>query len=208
MGVVISNRIFEIPGIVSTSYLEDPSLRLSSQDRRRRKHGEVRALVWHTTGGYPDQEHPTPQRVRPEAAPARALRGRRVEEMWENDTRCAGSHLILDADGSVLCLADLQEEAAYHAGQANEYTIGIEVVQQPDSSLYVAQIAAVPVLGDWLSAAFGLPRRACYPYTGVRNDILEELGSYGHRDCSDNRGAGDPGDFIMRALLDAGWTAF
>ena len=25
---------------------------------------------------------------------------------------------------------------------------------------------------------------------------------------TDNRGAGDPGDFIMQALLDAGWTAF
>ena len=206
--VVIGGKLEEIPGIKSVSYLEDPSLRLTGQDRRKRREAEVRAIVLHTTGGYPDRTHPTPQRVREEEASERALRGRRVERMWEEDDRCAGAHLILDADASLLCLADLLSEATYHAKNMNEWTIGIEIVQQPDSSLYAAQMRALPVLVGWLCNRFELPRRACFPYTGVRSSIAEERGVYGHRDCSDNRGFGDPGDFAMQVLLDAGWKTF
>ena len=34
------------------------------------------------------------------------------------------------------------------------------------------------------------------------------VGVYGHRDCSNNRGRGDPGDAIFEMLMDAGYESF
>ena len=34
------------------------------------------------------------------------------------------------------------------------------------------------------------------------------VGIYGHRDCSNNRGAGDPGDAIMALLCEHGYESF
>jgi hypothetical protein len=42
---------------------------IPKQGTSRRK--PVAHIVLHTTGGYPDSKHPTPQRLRPEAASSR-----------------------------------------------------------------------------------------------------------------------------------------
>ena len=64
----------------------------------------------------------------------------------------------------------------------------------------------VVALCSWLADTFKLPRSVAMPYTGVR-DVVAGVGVLGHRDLSANRGSGDPGDFVMEALVDAGWAA-
>lgn len=162
-------------------------------------------IILHTTGGYPDATHPTPQQIRPGSGDAKACHARDVHAYWSKGSRVAGAHILLDADGAVYQIADLSTRAMYHAIGFNQISIGIEVVQQRDSSLYEVQLVKLVELCSWLSVQFSLPKTVAMPYTGVRADI-DGIGFLGHRDVSSNRGFGDPGDFIMQALVDAGWV--
>lgn len=190
----------DLPTPFSTSKLPD----IPKQGTSRRK--PVSCVVLHTTGGYPDSKHPTPQRIRPEAAAPRHCLATDVHAYWSRTDRIGAAHLLVDADGAVFQIADLSTRAMYHCVGYNQVSIGIEVVQQGDSSLFAAQLVSVVALCSWLADTFKLPRSVAMPYTGVRTDVAG-IGFLGHRDVSDNRGFGDPGDFVMQALVDAGWVA-
>ena len=173
---------------------------ITKQGTARRK--AVAHVILHTTGGYPDSKHPTPQRIRSEEAEARHCQAQSVHAYWSRTDRIGAAHLLVDADGAVYQIADLSTRAMYHCVGYNQVSIGVEVVQQSDSSLFAAQLSSVVELCEWLALSFSLPRSVAMPYVGVR-DVIDGVGVLGHRDLSSNRGSGDPGDFVMGALVDA-----
>ena len=176
---------------------------IPKQGTSRRK--AVAHVVLHTTGGYPDSKHPTPQQIRSEEAEARHCQVQSVHAYWSRTDRIGAAHLLVDADGAVYQIADLSTRAMYHCVGYNQVSIGVEVVQQSDSSLFAAQLVSVVELCEWLALRFSLSRSVAMPYTGVRS-VVDGVGVLGHRDLSSNRGGGDPGDFVMGALVDAGWA--
>lgn len=189
----------DLPTPFSTTKLPD----ILKQGTSRRK--AIAHIVLHTTGGYPDSKHPTPQRIRPEAAAPRHCLATDVHAYWSKAERIGAAHLLVDADGAVYQIADLSTRAMYHCVGYNQVSIGVEVVQQRDSSLFAAQLVSVVELCEWLALRFSLSRSVAMPYTGVRS-VVDGVGVLGHRDLSSNRGSGDPGDFVMEALVDAGWA--
>jgi len=210
MAIIIDGRAEEILGITSRSFVDDPSLELKPQDCRSRT-GWVRSIVLHTTKGIPGGAIRIPQRILPGlGAPVGA--GKRSASCWSVDGRAGGAHLVVDFDGALTCHADLQETAAYHAGAVNQVSIGIEIYQGAGGELYAGQLDAVVVLVDWLTRRFGIQRQTPAAYAGRPVERLEAggrdfVGVFGHRDCSSNRGAGDPGDEVMRLLWAAGYEA-
>ena len=171
----------------------------------------VRAIVLHTTGGN------WPQVVRPGAG----VRGhaQQIAEMWSGADRGggerihSGAHLVVDFEGTVACLADLQLHAAYHATTVNDHTIGIELCTLPDGSIYEATLDATVqlVVGDGgLCELFGIPPQvhvSRYHNAAIPRLVSggrDAVGIYGHRDQSDQRGRGDPGDRIYELLVAAG----
>lgn len=214
-GLVIGGRRVDVEGVNVVNFLDDATLALGSRSctRRRRDHA-VEFVVLHTTKGYPDRENPTPQSVREEAAEPKHCTARKTVAYWaRNDARVGGAGLVVDADGTVLCLCDLLEVAAYHCVGMNQRSVGIEVTQQGDASLFRRQLDVVVAVCAVLAREFDLARTVAMPYTGCRavmvdggySSGLDGVAFVGHRDCSENRGFGDPGDFIMQALVDAGW---
>ena len=189
----------EVPTPFLTTKLPD----IPKAGTSRRK--PISHVILHTTGGYPDSKHPTPQHIRPERAEVKHCQARNVHAYWSKAERIGAAHLLIDADGAVYQIADLSTRAMYHCVGYNQVSIGVEVVQQSDSSLFAAQLVSVVALCSWLADTFKLPCSVAMPYTGVR-DVVEGVGVLGHRDLSSNRGSGDPGDFVMEALVDAGWT--
>lgn len=216
-GLVIGGRRVVVPGVNVINYLDDASLALTTRSCARRKNNRsVEFVVLHTTKGLPSGDDTTPQSVRDEAAEPRHCTARKTVAYWaREDARVGGAGLVLDADGTVLCLCDLLEVAAYHCVGMNQRSVGIEVTQQGDASLFRRQLEVVAAMCSVLAREFDLPRTVAMPYTGCRAVMvdggyasgLEGVGFLGHRDASDNRGFGDPGDFVMQALVDAGWTA-
>lgn len=209
MSLVFGGQIVVVPGLRTVSFLDDPTVRLKrGANFRQRKAGESPTIVVvHSTKGWPTHDHPAPQQVHERAAEERDLGARAVIAYWRSGKRIAGAHAVLDADGVAYCAADLETEAAYHASEHNGRSVGIEVVQGRDAAFFRAQVDALPVLVGAVCDRLGIPRKVAHPYRGGPRDASTP-GVYGHRDLTDNRGFGDPGDLLMEALVSAGWAAF
>lgn len=198
-GLVIAGAQYEVPGVRILSWLDDAALRLDFPNDGFRMPGrQLRAVVLHTTQGK------WPQIVAQGAGKPTA---RATIRYWERSSEHAGAHLIVDADGTVFCLADLVDDVAYHCVGLNKASVGIEVKQAPDGTLYGEQLATISRLVPMLCSLLEIPRRVCCNYRGVREDLDTFRGVLGHRDASRNRGRGDPGDCVMNAVLEAGFEA-
>ena len=135
-----------------------------------------------------------------------------MARFWSNDSGQAGAHLVVDHDGSIVCVADLLLDRAFHAGPVNDCTIGIELYQGADAELYDEQLVQTVKLVDWLTRRFGIQRQIPHHYKGPLTRLAagarDVVGVYGHRDVTDRRGPGDPGDQIFNKLAEAGYETW
>lgn len=212
MGFVISGKVEELPGVHCTSWLDNRALRLSPEDRRVRRAPWVHSIVLHTTKGIPGGKNMTPQKVLPGFGPSTNA-GARLADMWAGDGRHAGAHLVVDQDGQIYQCADLVTEAAYHASAMNEWSVGIEIFQAADASLRAGALERVVALVDALTLRLGIQRQIPKVYRGRASArLLKDPGGWvgvcGHRDVSNNRGPGCPGDAIFQLLAAAGYLRF
>ena len=202
-GLLFSGESVLVEGVEVVNYLDDKDWTLPIPKCGTRRRKQIQHVVMHTTGGYPDRDHPTPQRIRPEAAQPKHCRAASTLSYWRNSSRIAGAHMLIDADGTCYCLCDLMDIATYHVPNWNNVSIGIEVVQQSDSSIFEAQLETVGAVADAIVTKLSLPRVATGAYVGARHDVTG-VGVVGHRDLTSSRGFGDPGDFVMAAAVRRG----
>lgn len=208
-GLIVGGMITPFDGHRVINWRDDARLRLSASDGRRRRTRWIRQVILHTTKGIPGGKDRRPQQIRPGIGPPGDA-GVRVAEFWSRDPKSSGAHLIVDRDRTIYCLADLRDEVAYHATVANEYSVGIEIVQGRDAELYDGQLDAVCQLVDLITMIFGIQRQipAAYRHAPLeRFDVAPHrmCGVFGHRDVTNNRGEGDPGDAIFARLALRGY---
>ncbi len=216
-GLIIGGNEVEVPGVTVRNYKDEPKLALrltSPGDGQVPRDYPVTLVVLHTTKGIPGGSNKTPQRLVPGLGPDTRAEDRTVN-YWSTDPQHSGAHIVIDSDGSVGCLADLAKVCAYHAGDrsVNHRSIGIEIYQEADADLYADQLAVVVKVVDVLTAQFGIQRQIPHRYLGKpvpRLDLgaKDFVGVIGHRDCSNQRGQGDPGDFVFDFLAGAGYERF
>lgn len=220
MGLVVGGELVEIDGLTTTSFRDDAGLILCAKVKRTRQpQTKILGVVLHTTKGIPGGHDLRPQDIRdgagePIGAGVRCVRSwnAAANDPDEKKRKLASAHLVMDFDASVACCADLKREVTYHAGKVNERTIGIEVYQGSDAELYQAQLEGVVILCTWLCDNFDIVKQVQWPYHKKAVSVLEAgafkcTGIWGHRDCSNNRGEGDPGDPMIQALVDSGFDA-
>lgn len=213
MGLVINGKVVEVPGLTIKSWHDDPDLRKAPEDGKDRKTKWVRQVIIHTTGGIPGGGDMRPQVLKPGAG-KNTGKDFDVAKFWSGSKLQSGAHLIIDVDGSIACIADLATESMFHAGLVNDNSIGIEIYQEHDEAcVYQASIDACVILCNALSELFGIQRQVHLPYLKGPVDRLSKggadcVGFFGHRDVTSNRGSGDPGDFIMEALVKDGYDKF
>lgn len=212
-GLVINGKAEMVDGLCIQNWLDNPNLRLGPNDRRARYSTEkVCAVVVHTTKGIPGGTNHTPQVILPGVGES-SRAGERIVGSWTLDPTPAGAHFIVDFDGRIYCCADLASEAAYHAQLANGASIGIEMMQGSDASLYSSQLDTTVQLVVALCERFGISKRIPLPYAGKPVPSLTGRldgisGVFGHRDLTNTRGQGDPGDEIMARLEAAGFARY
>jgi hypothetical protein len=207
-GLLIAGLLHEVPGVecLSPGAGSPPWLRLAPGDYCQRKTKWIRQIVIHTTKGI------DPQAIRPGRGPGG--RDKVVADFWRNDPQHSAAHIVVDTDGSVACLADLATVAAYHATSANDLSLGIEMYQEGDGSIWQATIDSTVAICGVIADALGIPRQLHHaPYAGrpiarLVTGGADVVGLYGHRDQTDRRGRGDPGGAIYAALRGAGWEGF
>lgn len=221
--LVIGAETHEVPGRRGESYLSLPHVGLTNRnDWRPRAAGTwVRGLVFHTRMGLP-------VKVRPGDGPNLGW-DTVVGERFGADDRDASCHVAIDADGSYACLADLQAVVAYHAGQVNDVTVGVEMYQAADGGVWESTLRAAVDIADVITRAFAIqrqyprersicrrfaspsigmstPTRLAYMQGGARG--RDFCGVYGHRNVTRNRGPGDPGDELFELLKEAGYESY
>lgn len=212
-------RAFRDAGVTVRNWLDDPRLRLDMTREGNPPDGWHRArppqaTIWHTTMGT------GPQAIRPVpvgcSSPALGAcvaptgnRGENVSRYWTGSANQAGAQLIVDAGREILQTCDLATEGAYHAGGANDRTLGVELVQEGDKSLWADSLDPTAVLlADFLSAWFGMQRLYPSRYVGPQPRLRTcqtYYGHLGHRDQTSDRGLYDPGNAIGEALGSAGY---
>lgn len=205
MSLILDGVSFPTP-FHSTSWLEDTHFRIDANDRAMRPTGMwVRGITLHTTHG----KYPQPLK------PGLGKGGSALANLqyWNRSADYASAHLLVDRDGVIYQTADLVTEGTWHATTVNPVTIGVEICQGSDGSLYQGQIDTVVAMCDWLTATLGIQRQIPQnyenkPITRLVAGARDFVGIFGHRDQSANRGRGDPGDIVMSALHAAGYEQF
>lgn len=207
-GLVIDGDEHRIDGLDILNYTDDQRLSRGSEDGRRRKTRWVRQQINHTTKGIPGGDITLPQWIRPDGED----RGKEfdVAKFWSTSPKQSGAHTVIDTDGSIGQTADLLKVAMYHAGgRVNEFSIGHEIYQLNDASIFQATIEACVKLNMAICGLFGIQFQIHRPYTGpIDRRWVSCVGIFGHHDVTSNRGPGDPGEFIKDALVTAGAEAF
>lgn len=233
-GVVMNGKVVPVPGIDVANYLENPKLAILTPEDGyvSGENWRARNITLHTTRGIPGGKDKRPQVLHPGLGPDTNV-GERSAAYCRNNpdsvgangrARNGGHHLTFDGNGKLYCHMDLIRVVGYHGRACNRHSIGIEIWQDGRTAgLWEGQLAAVVAFLDWLTRSVvtqtGAPapiqRQVHFPYLGRPISRLglgangrNVVGIYGHRDADDNRGAGDPGDFIFQKLITAGYERY
>ena len=220
-GLLMAGALVPVPGltIISPASNGGPSwARLDTGDYRARPTSWIRQIILHTTGGlWPQAVHP---------GTGKPGHAQSIAEMWYRDPVHSAAQIVVDYDGTVVCLCDLTRTMAYHSEGSNPWSIGIEMCTMSDGGIYEATLDAAVKLTSALTAngpGMGLYNIPAQIQRGpYRNHPLHRMevgsgstrhntggpdcvGVFGHRDNTENRGFGDPGDEIFRRLSSAGF---
>lgn len=219
-GLIIRGREVPVPGVKVVNYKDDPKLalrvgRADGNNDGKKRTGPVSLVVVHTTKGIPGGSDKRPQDIRPGFGPDTDA-NEKMLRYWSMDPTPSGTQLGIDHDGVVACFADLADVCAYHAGnsEVNMRSIGIELFQGSNAELYQGQLDVCVKVIDVITAEFGIQRQIPDFYRNRPVPRLDDgggkdlVGVVGHRDVSDNRGKGDPGDAIMETLAKNGYERF
>lgn len=208
MSLIVAGAPVATPGLEVISWLDDPHVQRVTDGKAR----TVRpiSVVLHTVHGKRGPLRPGSK------ASARAEMYARYQARTPREVSW---HLTVDTDSTILQSADVALWHCWHAPPTNAWSVGIELVQDDDGSLYADQIASTVRLLDLLCAQLTIPRRVpvsapgvprtdtvrtwCAPKEGGRSDRW--AGVLGHRNVTKSRGPGDPGDHVFLALLAAGY---
>jgi hypothetical protein len=205
-GLLVNNKQIPVDHLTIINPEDEDWCRLEPKDCRRRPVTWVRQIILHTTKGN------WPQSVI--AGRGAGGKARLVADMWRGEPKPSGAHIVIDNDGTVACLCDLATIEAYHATVSNAWSIGIEMYQESGNGIYEAVYDATVKLVPALCRIFGIqlqiPKRS---YSGAPLRRMTDggklcVGVFGHRDNTEQRGRGDPGDEIFRRLAQLGAESF
>lgn len=201
-GLLIGGFLHQVPGVTVIGPHEAKWAHLGVGDYRVR-HGLPTMMMLHTTKGD------APQHVVDTIGPSG--RAERTATMWGDDPTYSGANGVTGSDGIAACLLDLVAGEAFHATVSNRYAVGWEVYQEAGGVIHRIAITNTVAICNVVADVLELPRQFHgVPYTGGPLKRFADggrgcYGFFGHRDNTDRRGRGDPGDAMFAALQAAGW---
>lgn len=211
-GLIVNGVRVPVPGVRVTTWVDDPKRAPPITDGRAAAK-PPRAFVWHTSKGILCRVA-APDAIPSTMAETLALYQSRTE-------REVSWHLTVDTDGDVLQQADPARWQCWHAGGANAWSLGAEMVQRDGTgTLTVPQIRAAADVTDAVCAAMGIPRRVLVgpdgaPWVHLVRDLqsaraggrgLTWAGVIGHVHLTTDRGPGDPGPLLFAELIARGYA--
>lgn len=220
MSVVLNDVKMEVPGVKTLSWLDgNPKIkRVTDKNPRKR---QTRVIVCHTHHGVPGD-------LVSGVGPNTTIDEKLAQYQVSTDRYVSWDYTI-DANGDVTWQSDPIKEYTFQAGDINDISLGFELVQVVTktnangdpirANLFEEQINKAVLMLDFLTAKMGIQRQILWnkkenkPVLKPLKRLSEQncqdfVGILGHRNLTDNRGPGDPGDFIFEALKAAGYELF
>lgn len=218
MSLIIDGKRYDIPGIQSACFLDNPKFGFTDKRDYSLRTGAPKSICLHTRMGV------HPQKI------VDSIPNRRWDELGvkraSSDDRNASWHISVDADGSFVCHLDCYRIAAHQASQLNQLSIGIEMYQTLEGEITKATLATTVKIVNLLTEVLSIKRQ--YPITDkIDVRFASNSGSwhktrklaympkgesgtnwngvFGHRNLTRNRGKGDPGDEIFKLLAAEGY---
>lgn len=224
-GLLIDGELVDVPGATVLSPHDESWVKLAPNDFGKRP-GRPHQIILHTTAGE------WPQKIVPRA-PRAGTRAEQIARYWSSNGTPGGAPLIVDGT-EIACLVDLVRFQGYHATKCNPYSVGIEMVQEPDGTigsdtldttvalvLVLCDVLGIPLQGD------GRPWRSNTIVERLRYGGPDAVGVFGHNQMAwkfpewlepekraaypngyADRGRGDPGDEIFVRLRAVGMMMF
>lgn len=210
-GLIVADRRVVVPGVDVVTWLDDPELAPRVLKGVERLASDVTAIVLHASRG---------KRGVIEGESRASTKAAKLARYQVRTEREVSWHLTIGASGDVYQQADAGTWTCWHASHANSWSVGIELAQdRDDPNLTVAQVRACIAVVEALCVALAIPRWVPVSTDGAPEsgavlawqprkqggDAKAVAGVIGHRNLTTRRGVGDPGDPVVRALLDAGF---
>lgn len=211
MSIIINSKKFEIPGIKTVCWADAGSKikYVTDKDNRAKT---IRGIVIHTHEGKLNRV------LKPGLGPNTTMDDRLASYQTNTDRYVSWDYTI-DLNGDVTCQNDPAVHYTWHGNNTNPYTLGIELIQESDGSLYDHQLDKVVLFLDFLTNKLGIQRQI--PWDKTKNEpVLTQIprirdgngqnvvGIYGHVNITSQRGIGDPGSHIFNKLKAAGYEGF
>jgi hypothetical protein len=213
MSLVFGGIAHEVEGLRSVSYLDNPALapRITDSDKRARR---IRSVIVHTTSGTCRAG-----KVKTGRLPTDDRAGVLARYQTRTARRVSWDYTV-GRDGVVIAQNDPLEWHSWHATAWNSLSVGIELVQDADGSLYAEQLDALVLLVDELTRRLRIQRQIAWRGDSPILELLaradekgaqkgvDMVGVFAHVHNTKSRGAGDPGPAPFRALKTAGYEGF
>lgn len=211
--LVLGGRRLPVPGDVVLTWLDsDCAPRVTDRTPRR---APPRNITLHTNHGAPRE----PPLV---AAAALDTNVCSLASYQTRTDRDVSWDFTVSRKGPVVQQNDPLVDYTWQAGPVNGYSLGVETEQGEGGAVHKAALDALVRLVDALTRELGIQRQIPAVRVGGRlvpdRRVLARFGEgqggatwwgvLGHRNVTEQRGPGDPGDVIMQALLDAGYEGF
>lgn len=214
MSLVIAGRPIVVPGIDIVSWLDDRTLPKGTDFNPRKR--KIRVIVWHTVHG---RKGPLKPGIK------QSTRDRVYAIYQARSPRNVSWHFTIDTDGSITQSLDPTLEVGWHASytEVNEISLGIELVQDDDGSLYEGQLQVALQFGDVLhrelaNAGHFVPKQIPWKNNAPDDRKLKRClppaycanvcGAIGHRNNTYDKGFGDPGNHLFIAMQKHGYECF
>lgn len=212
-GMVLGGRRVPVPGDAVLTWLDSRCAPHVTDSNPRRV--PPRNITLHTNHGAP---HDPPLAAAPAADTAVCT----LASYQTHTDRDVSWDFSVSRKGPVVQQNDPLVAYTWQAGPVNGYSLGIETEQGAGGAVHVDSIRALVRLVDALTRSLGIQRQIPALRAGGRlapdRRVLARFGEgqggatwwgvLGHRNVTEQRGPGDPGDAIMQAFLDAGYEGF
>lgn len=213
--ITFGGNRFDVPGVTTVDWLDQPT-RVHRTTKVNPRTRPIRSIFAHTVHGRRSKE------LRPGGKPSDLdfLYNRSIR----NSTRKASWDFTVDLDGSVVWQNDPVSSFTWHAGQANAFSIGFEMVTEEDGTMYQATVDAAALMVVFLCERLGIQKQTAWDDVNDRPEAgriarldpgrggSDCVGLFGHRNLwthrskadptlVPSRGFGDPNDYLFATLV-------
>lgn len=210
--IILGGQRIDVPGVQTVSWVDDPK-RAPKTPKVTPRARALRSIFLHTTHGYVCHS------VKPGKGPKSTAWAEARYQV--SSPREASFDCVVGQDGIVVWQNDPYKWFTWHATQVNGVSLGIEMAQDLDGTLYQDQLDSACALVSFLCVQLGIQKQTPWdhasgrPYAGriARLDPgaagIDCVGAFGHRNVwhgqpwhlTPERGPGDPGDAVFAQLV-------